>query len=138
MTTPERPATLSVRVGAEIRANRARLRISQTELADILGESHYWVGDRERGRVPIDLDELERITDALNQVANERGAAHIRLSDLIPRDINEHDTYELVLPARAFSRERDAPGGQIRAEHRPKPTSPRPHPRPKPRVQHVA
>lgn len=121
MTTPERPATLSVRVGAEIRANRARLRISQTELAEILGESHYWVGDRERGRVPIDLDELERITDALNQIANERGAARIRLGDLIPRDINnDADTYELVLPARAFSRERDAPGGQIRAGHRPK------------------
>lgn len=129
MTTPERPATLSVRVGAEIRANRARLGLSQAELAEQLGEAHWWLSDRERGRVPINLDELQRIADALDQVAHQRGGARVRLSDLMPADTIDPEAYLVVAaqpPARALSRERDAPDGRAAAADT---TSPRLRPR---------
>jgi transcriptional regulator with XRE-family HTH domain len=62
---PERPATLTVLVAAEIRAQLGRMNVRSAELARRLGENQQWVSSRLNGRTPIDLNELFRIARAL-------------------------------------------------------------------------
>lgn len=64
-TTPERTATLTTLVAAEIRAWMGRLDVRQSELARRMGETDQWMSMRLKGRTPIDLNELQRIADAL-------------------------------------------------------------------------
>ena len=64
-TTPERTATLTALVAAEIRAWMGRLNVRQSELARRMGESDQWMSMRLKGRTPIDLNELQRIATAL-------------------------------------------------------------------------
>ncbi len=68
-------ATLSERVAEEVRAMLARRRVSGRKLADQLGVSPSWVSYRLTGAQPIDLNDLERIANALN----------VEVSDLLPR-----------------------------------------------------
>lgn len=64
-TTPERTATLTTLVAAEIRAWMGRLDVRQSELARRMGEKDQWMSMRLKGRTPIDLNELQRIATAL-------------------------------------------------------------------------
>jgi transcriptional regulator with XRE-family HTH domain len=65
-TTPERTATLTTLVAAEIRAWMGRLDVRQSELARRMGENDQWLSIRLKGRTPINLNELQRIADALD------------------------------------------------------------------------
>jgi len=64
-TTPERTATLTALVAAEIRAQMGRLDVRQSELARRMGETDQWMSMRLKGRTPIDVNELSRIAKAL-------------------------------------------------------------------------
>lgn len=64
-TTPERTATLTTLVAAEIRAWMGRLDVRQSELARRMGETDQWLSMRLKGRTPIDLNELQRMCSAL-------------------------------------------------------------------------
>lgn len=59
-------SSLRQRVAAEVRAEMARRRVSQSELARRLGEGQPWVNRRVNGDVALDLDDLERISEALD------------------------------------------------------------------------
>lgn len=63
--TPSEDATLSADVAAEIRAWMGRLQVRQSQLARKLGESDQWLSMRLRGNTPLDLNEVQRIADAL-------------------------------------------------------------------------
>lgn len=64
-TTPERTATLTSLVAAEIRAWLGRLDVRPAELARRMGENDQWLSTRLKGRTPINLNELQRIATAL-------------------------------------------------------------------------
>jgi transcriptional regulator with XRE-family HTH domain len=97
-----RPATLSDLVAEEVRALMARRKVSGRELADLLGVSPSWISYRLNGKQPIDLNDLERIANALE----------VPILTLIPTP-TQHDSPLIRL-----------------SKHRPKPTSPRPKPKP--------
>lgn len=65
-TMPERTATLTSLVAAEIRAQMGRLDVRQSELARRMGENDQWVSTRLKGRTPIDLNDLHRFARALD------------------------------------------------------------------------
>jgi transcriptional regulator with XRE-family HTH domain len=66
MTTPQQgTATLTALVAAEIRASMGRMGVRQSELARKLGESDQWLSMRLRGRTPLDINEILRISRAL-------------------------------------------------------------------------
>ena len=65
-TTPEAPAkSLTQRVAEEIRVVLARRQMRQSQLARQMGVTEQWLSVRLRGVQPIDLNDLERIADAL-------------------------------------------------------------------------
>jgi transcriptional regulator with XRE-family HTH domain len=64
-TTPERTATLTTLVAAEIRAWLGRLDLRPAELARRLGENDQWMSSRLKGRTPINVNDLQRVADAL-------------------------------------------------------------------------
>lgn len=76
-TTPERTATLTSLVAAEIRAWMGRLDVRQSELARRMGETDQWMSMRLKGRTPLDLNELQRIAEALG----------VPVLDLLPRSV---------------------------------------------------
>lgn len=49
----------------EIRAVMGRRRLTQTALAELVGENQAWLSRRLSGGTPIDLGDLTRIADAL-------------------------------------------------------------------------
>lgn len=53
-------------VAAEVRAEMARQRVSQSELARRIGEGQPWVNRRVNGDLSFDLDDLERCAIALD------------------------------------------------------------------------
>lgn len=58
-TAPEqRTATLTELVAQEIDAVRGRKRMSQAQLAKLMGKTPMWVSLRLRGRQPIDMNDL--------------------------------------------------------------------------------
>jgi len=73
--------SLSDRVAEEVRAMMARRRVSGRELARRLDVSAAWVSYRLTGTQPIDLNDLERIADALG----------VTVFDLIPRSAGQSD-----------------------------------------------
>lgn len=109
--------------------------MSQAQLARVLGQSQMWVSDRLRGIQPINLDDMERIGDALDVPALEllprsfRAAQGLNLS-LIPTARMGRSGSPRRIVARAASRpvvstRRDAvrPVSAIPADHRrPQPT----------------
>jgi transcriptional regulator with XRE-family HTH domain len=56
MPTPARD-----RVAGNIRAEMARNRLTQSDLAVVLGKSQQSVSKKLRGRIPFDLDEIETL-----------------------------------------------------------------------------
>jgi transcriptional regulator with XRE-family HTH domain len=64
MTDAARPS-LNDRVAAEIRAEMARQRLTLRELAETLGVSHTWVGNRLTSVQPIDFVDVEKVAAAL-------------------------------------------------------------------------
>jgi transcriptional regulator with XRE-family HTH domain len=73
MSTEATPAErlLSAHAAEEIRALMGRRDINKTELARRLGVSDMWVGRRLRGKLPIDIDDLQRIAVVLGVVAGD-------------------------------------------------------------------
>lgn len=69
------PRALSDTVAEEIRASLGRQRISKAELGRRLGVSEVWVGRRLNGQLPIGLDELQKIADAIG----------VNVLDLLPK-----------------------------------------------------
>ena len=65
--------TAAQRTAANVRAEMARKRITQTKLADSLGCSQGAISRRLLGRVPFDLNELERVAGQLG----------VKITDLI-------------------------------------------------------
>lgn len=55
--------TASARTGANIRAEMARHKVSQTTLAAHLGISQASLSDRIRGKVPVDVNELDALAE---------------------------------------------------------------------------
>ncbi|QLQ37950.1 helix-turn-helix domain-containing protein [Micromonospora robiginosa] len=72
----EGTATLSADVAAEIRAWMGRLGVNQAELARRIGQNAQWLSVRisAKATVAINLDEMQRIADALG----------ILVKDLLP------------------------------------------------------
>lgn len=66
----------SERVASSVRAECARQRISQRDIAKKLGVSHTAVNRRMAGTVPFDVDELAAIADLLD----------LSICDLFPAD----------------------------------------------------
>lgn len=65
-TAPEqRTATLTELVAQEIDAVRGRKRMSQAQLAKLMGKTPMWVSLRLRGRQPIDMNDLWIFAKAL-------------------------------------------------------------------------
>jgi transcriptional regulator with XRE-family HTH domain len=65
------PDSLQTYVAAEIRAEMARRRITGQQLAGALGRSNAWISVRLAGKQAIDLNDLERIADALDVSADQ-------------------------------------------------------------------
>ena len=61
---PDQPARLTDRVAAEVRANMARVRMTQTELAEILGLTQSTVSKRLLGKIAFSVDELDTVAAA--------------------------------------------------------------------------
>lgn len=61
---PDQPADLVDLVAAEVRAHMARRRITQVQLAEILGIKQVSVSERLRGKTPFRLEEIQIIADA--------------------------------------------------------------------------
>lgn len=51
---------------ANVRAELARRKMTNKQLGDLIGENEMWISRRVRGLVPITVDELLRIADALD------------------------------------------------------------------------
>ena len=62
---PDQPARLTDRVADEVRANMARARMTQTDLAGVLGLTQSAVSKRLRGKIAFSVDELEMVAGAL-------------------------------------------------------------------------
>lgn len=73
------PDSLQSYVAAEIRAQLARRRVTQSELAAAVGVSNAWVSVRLSGKQAIDLNDLESIAAAIDvpvyDLLPERAAA---------------------------------------------------------------
>lgn len=68
MTTAIRGATepsFRELVAAEVRAHLARRKISGRQLGRLLGESQTWVSRRLNADTPMDVDDLDRVAEAL-------------------------------------------------------------------------
>lgn len=63
--TPVSRTPLTQRLGLEIKVAMVRRGISGRRLAAALGESQTWVSTRLNGITPIDVNDLERIAEAL-------------------------------------------------------------------------
>lgn len=65
-TMPERTATLTELVAAQIRSLLGYRDMRPSELARSLGENDQWVHVRLKGKVPLNLNDMHRIAMALN------------------------------------------------------------------------
>lgn len=64
-TTPERTATLTELVAAQIRSLLGYRDMKPSELARSLGENDQWVHVRLKGKVPLNLNDMHRIAEVL-------------------------------------------------------------------------
>jgi len=58
------------RFAPDIRAELARRGLSQEQFAAQLGEQQWWISKRLTGHVPVRVEDLERIADALGMPAS--------------------------------------------------------------------
>jgi predicted transcriptional regulator len=63
--------TLSGEVAANIRAELARQKVSQSQVAEVLGVSQAAVSRRLSGALPFELDEIAAVADLLNVRARD-------------------------------------------------------------------
>lgn len=63
--------SLTHRVAAEVRAEMARQRVNQREVAKILGVSQPQVSQRLRGEIAFDTEELEKLARAFQVSASQ-------------------------------------------------------------------
>ena len=92
MTMPRLARARSLRetTAEEIRTVLARRRMSGVHLAQLIGRSQSYVSRRLTGETPFDLDDVERIADALE----------VEVVDLLPRGVaNARRTLGYQLPA---------------------------------------
>lgn len=116
MSQPILGSTLREQVAEEVRVLLARRRTSATALAKTLGVSQTYVWRRLTGETAFDLDDLERIANALG----------VTVLDLLPRSAGERDVTQRydqseeveVSPKRA---DRRRPGGVSRPPNVPSP-----------------
>lgn len=62
---PDQPNSLTDLVATEVRVQMTRIRMTQTQLAGILGLPQSAVSNRLRGKVPFTVDELQTVSSAL-------------------------------------------------------------------------
>lgn len=65
-TTPERTATLTQLVAAQIRSLLGYRDMKPSELARRIGENDQWMHVRLKGKVPLNLNDMHRIAKALD------------------------------------------------------------------------
>lgn len=65
-TTPERSATLTELVAAQIRSLLGYRDMRPSELARRIGENDQWMHVRLKGKVPLNLNDMHRIARALD------------------------------------------------------------------------
>lgn len=65
-TVPERTATLTELVAAQIRSLLGYRDMKPSELARRIGENDQWMHVRLKGKVPLNLNDMHRIAQALN------------------------------------------------------------------------
>lgn len=82
MQISDSPVRLSVTVAAAVRAEMARQRVSQQQLAERLGWSQQKISRRLNGDVPFGLDELTEVA-----VAVDSSAADILTAGLSSRPV---------------------------------------------------
>jgi transcriptional regulator with XRE-family HTH domain len=58
--------TYATRVAASVRAELARKKITQGQLADALGMTQPAISRRVSGQLPFDVDEIQRIAEFLS------------------------------------------------------------------------
>lgn len=104
-TTPERSATLTALVAAEIRAALGRLDIKPSQLARRLGENDQWLSTRLKGRTPINVNDLHRIATALGVGVHEL---------LPPPDVAAGATAEVMRRYRSRTEQTPAPQSRPR------------------------
>lgn len=80
--------SLSAQVADEVRAMIGRRDSSKAELARRLDVSHTWVTNRLAGHVPISLDDLQRIAEALD----------VQITDLLPSRASARPTDKAYSP----------------------------------------
>ena len=79
-----RPQTFADAVAANVRAEMARVRLTQLEVAHALGVPQSVISDRARGRTPWQLNELETVARLLGTTVSRLCA--IRDSNPEPAD----------------------------------------------------
>lgn len=102
--------TLSDQVAEEIRVALTRRRMSQRQLAQALNVSPAWLNYRLTGVQAIDVNDMQRIADALG----------VSVLDLFPRDMVRPNNRSSALPVRPMpERRRSAtrPNGRRAAEN---------------------
>jgi transcriptional regulator with XRE-family HTH domain len=103
-TTPERSATLTDLVAAEIRAWLGRLDVRPSELARRMGENDQWLSTRLKGRTPINVNDLHRIAKALGlQVWQLMPAPDVAATAADPRTTHGYQTVTGQEPSRPGS-----------------------------------
>jgi hypothetical protein len=70
-TTPERSATLTELVAAQIRSLLGYRDMKPAELARSIGENDQWVHVRLKGKVPLNVNDMHRIAGALGVGVHE-------------------------------------------------------------------
>lgn len=65
-TTPERTATLTELVAAQIRSLLGYRDMKPSELARRIGQNDQWMHVRLKGKVPLNLNDMHRIANALD------------------------------------------------------------------------
>lgn len=58
-------SNLSEKISSEVRAELARQRLSQAEVATAMGRSQAYLSRRLSGETPFDVDDLDRLTEIL-------------------------------------------------------------------------
>lgn len=118
-TTPERTATLTALVAAEIRAQMGRLNVKQAELARRMGENDTWVHARLKQGTPIDLNDLLRFARALGvgvhdlmPSAETADSAALAPKGRTPRRRGREDGLDSVTSAYRIMADRPAFGGR--------------------------
>lgn len=98
-TVPTARGSLSERVGMEIKVAMVRAGVTGRELARRLGTSQTWVSTRLNGTTPLDLNELQRIADALGVTVIDLLTPTLKLSKDAPGPNGRPDRPVSAIPS---------------------------------------